>query len=148
LSEYLQQEELWGGEPVHYTPKGYSLAAVGLEALIYENRAEEREAESAAGQESQAGPDQNRPNWVKGSVSEAVRRSDRGQHRSPYGNLKWRGSGHYRGAYNAWHSGAAAPTAQTAAVPEGGARPEDEEPTAGAGMEAGPSEAVTAHGSE
>jgi len=90
----------------------------------------------------------NRPNWVKGSVSEAVRRSDRDQHRSPYGNLKWRGSGHYRGAYNAWHSGAAAPTAQTAAVPEGGARPEDEEPTAGAGMEAGPSEAVTAHGSE
>ncbi len=35
--------------------------------------------------------------------------------------------------------GAAA--ARTAAVPEGGARQEDEEPTPGAGMEAGPSEA-------
>jgi hypothetical protein len=42
--------------------------------------------------------------------------------------------------------GAAA--ARTAAVPEGGARPEDEEPTPGAGMEAGPSEDATAHGSE
>jgi hypothetical protein len=46
LSEYLQQEELWGGDTVHYTPKGYSLAAAGLEALIYEKRVEEREVEA------------------------------------------------------------------------------------------------------
>jgi hypothetical protein len=44
LSEYLQQEELRGEDPVHYTPKGYSLAAAGLEALIYEKRGEEKEA--------------------------------------------------------------------------------------------------------
>jgi hypothetical protein len=37
--------------PVHYTPKGYSLAAAGLEALIYEKRAEEREAEASSGQQ-------------------------------------------------------------------------------------------------
>jgi hypothetical protein len=48
LSEYLQQEELRGGDPVHYTPKGYSLAAAGLEALIYEKRGEEKEAEEKA----------------------------------------------------------------------------------------------------
>jgi hypothetical protein len=30
-SEYLQEEEIWGEDPVHYTQKGYSLAAAGLE---------------------------------------------------------------------------------------------------------------------
>jgi hypothetical protein len=43
LSSYLQDEEVWGEDPVHLTPKGYSLAAAGLESLIYEKRSEERE---------------------------------------------------------------------------------------------------------
>jgi hypothetical protein len=43
LSKYLQQEELWGGgDLVHYTSKGYSLGAAGLEALIYEKRGRRR----------------------------------------------------------------------------------------------------------
>jgi lysophospholipase L1-like esterase len=57
LSEYLQQEELRGGDPVHYTPKGYSLAAAGLEALIYEERGGEGsggESRETAGQEGQS----------------------------------------------------------------------------------------------
>ncbi len=43
MSAYLQEEEVWGDDPVHFTPKGYSLAAAGLESLIYEKRAEEKE---------------------------------------------------------------------------------------------------------
>jgi hypothetical protein len=45
-SEYLQEEEIWGEDPVHYTPEGYSMAAAGLESLIYEKKAEEKEDES------------------------------------------------------------------------------------------------------
>ncbi len=33
-SAYLQEEEILGDDPVHFTPKGYSLAAAGLESLI------------------------------------------------------------------------------------------------------------------
>jgi hypothetical protein len=77
--------------------KGLQPGCAGLEALIYEKRAEEREAEASSGQQPAKRAKQDliksRPNWVKGSVSEAVRRPDGGQHRSPYGNLKWRGSG-------------------------------------------------------
>ncbi len=63
LSAYLQEEEVWGEDPVHMTPKGYSLAATGLEHLIYEKRAEEKEDEPTSwlawgGQEGQAGPQQ------------------------------------------------------------------------------------------
>jgi hypothetical protein len=44
-SPYLQEEEIWGDGPVHFTPKGYSLAAAGLESIIYKKRAEEKEDE-------------------------------------------------------------------------------------------------------
>jgi hypothetical protein len=42
-SAYLQEEEIWGNGPVPFTPKGYSLAAAGLESVIYEKKAEEKE---------------------------------------------------------------------------------------------------------
>jgi hypothetical protein len=32
-SAYLQEEEIWGDDPVHFTPKGYSLTAAGLKSL-------------------------------------------------------------------------------------------------------------------
>jgi hypothetical protein len=41
-SGYLHEEEVWGEDPVHLTAKGYSMAAAGLESLIYEKRGEER----------------------------------------------------------------------------------------------------------
>jgi hypothetical protein len=48
-SEYLQEEEMWGEDPVHYTQKGYSLAAAGLESLISEKKSEAREEGSVRG---------------------------------------------------------------------------------------------------
>jgi hypothetical protein len=83
---------------VHYTPKGYNLAAAGLEALIYEKRGEEREAEEKAekqpAKKARFDLTKKRPDWVKGSVSEAVRSSDGGQQRLS-GN--WRGNKLLRG---------------------------------------------------
>jgi uncharacterized membrane protein YgcG len=113
LSEYLQQEELRGEDPVHFTPKGYSLAAAGLEALIYEKRGEEKDAEERADRQpakkAKFDLSKKRPDWVKGSVSEAVRSSDgtRGNWRGNKqpggtGQQIWRGgaSGHGgRGSY-------------------------------------------------
>jgi hypothetical protein len=32
-SEYLQEEEIWGEDPIHYTQKGYSMAAAGWSPL-------------------------------------------------------------------------------------------------------------------
>jgi hypothetical protein len=34
-SSYLHEEEIWGEDPIHYTSKGYNLAAAGLESLVY-----------------------------------------------------------------------------------------------------------------
>ncbi len=50
MSTYLQEEEIWGDDPVHLSPKGYSLAAARLESLIYKKRAEEKEDEPAGWQ--------------------------------------------------------------------------------------------------
>jgi hypothetical protein len=76
-SSYLQEEEIWGEDPVHYRAKGYSLAAAGLETLVYEKRGEEKETEASGGQgpskKQQFEPFENSPTWVKGSASEAVR---------------------------------------------------------------------------
>jgi uncharacterized protein YehS (DUF1456 family) len=47
-SAYLHEEETWGEDPLHFTPKGYSMAAAGLESLIYEKRGEEKETEEKA----------------------------------------------------------------------------------------------------
>ncbi len=63
---------------MHMTTKGYnSLAAAGLEFLIYEKRGEEKEEEGKARQGSakkpRLDPSQNRPSWVKGSASEVIR---------------------------------------------------------------------------
>jgi hypothetical protein len=64
-SSYLHEEEIWGEDPVHYTAKGYSLAAAGLESLVYEKRGEEKEVESWGGQGPSKKPKmdltQNRP---------------------------------------------------------------------------------------
>ncbi len=103
LSEYLQQEELRGGDPVRYTPKGYSLAAAVLEALIYEKRGEEKEAEEKAerqpAKKAKFDLTKKRPDWVKGSVLEAVRSSE-----GPSGN--WRGNKVPRGAgQKVWRGG-------------------------------------------
>jgi hypothetical protein len=123
-SEYLQEEEIWGEDPVHYTQKGYSLAAAGLESLVYEKKAEEREEESKPNPPKKPRLDltKNRPAWCMGSVAEAVRSdgpasssnwavrgraaprggrpSDRsgGRGRGGYGNGRGRGSNEpYRG---------------------------------------------------
>jgi hypothetical protein len=80
---------------VHYTAKGYSLAAAGLESLVYEKRGEEKEAEASRGQgpskKPRIDPTENRPSWVEGRVSEAVRRDTGGQARPPAFKSKWRG---------------------------------------------------------
>jgi hypothetical protein len=113
LSEYLQQEEFRGEDPVHFTSKGYSLAAAGLEALIYEKRGEEKDAEERAerqpAKKAKFDLTKKRLDWVKGSVSEAVRSSDgiRGNWRGNKpprgaGQQVWRGGGSGyggRGAY-------------------------------------------------
>ncbi len=57
-SAYLQEEEIWGNGPVHFTPKGYSLAAAGLESVIYEKRAEEKEDEAGGWQGAPKRPNQ------------------------------------------------------------------------------------------
>jgi hypothetical protein len=74
-SEYLQEEEIWGEDPVHYTQKGYKLAAAGLESLIYEKKNEEKEEEAKPNPPKKPRQDltKNRPAWVLGSVAEAVR---------------------------------------------------------------------------
>jgi hypothetical protein len=92
---------------VHYTP---GLAAAGLEALIYEKRGKEREAEEKAekqpAKKARFDLTKKRLDWVKGSVSEAVRSSDGGQQR-PSGN--WRGNKLHRGAGQpVWRGGAGA----------------------------------------
>jgi hypothetical protein len=82
-SEYLHKEEIWGEDPVHMTRKGYKLAAAGIESLIYEKRSEGKEAEEKSCQrptkKPRLDPALNRPSWVSGSVSEAVRMDGRGQ---------------------------------------------------------------------
>jgi hypothetical protein len=82
-SEYLHEEEIWGEDPVHMTRKGCKLAAAGIESLIYKKRSEEKEAEEKSGQRPskklRLDPAMNRPSWISGSVSEAVRMDGRGQ---------------------------------------------------------------------
>ncbi len=74
-SEYLQEEEIWGEDPVQYTQKGYKMAAAGLESLIYEKKSEEKEEEAKPNPPKKPKLDltKNRPAWVLGSVAEAVR---------------------------------------------------------------------------
>jgi hypothetical protein len=82
-SGYLHEEEIWREDPVHMTRKGYKLAAAGIESLLYEKRSEEKEAEEKSGQrptkKPRLDPAINRPSWISGSVSEAVRMDGRGQ---------------------------------------------------------------------
>ncbi len=93
-SAYLQDEEVWGEDPVHLTPKGYSLAAAGLETLIYEKRAEEKEEEPTSWQGGAKRPKQDlskkRPDWVRGSVAEALRKDTSQRGRPPFGHRTWR----------------------------------------------------------
>jgi hypothetical protein len=95
MSAYLQEEEVWGEDPVHLTPKGYSPAAAGLETLIYEKRAEEKEDEPTSWQGADKRPKQDlskkRPDWVGGSVAEAVRKDTSQRGRPPLGHHTWRG---------------------------------------------------------
>jgi hypothetical protein len=88
-SEYLQEEEIWGEDPVHYTPKGYSLAAAGLESLVYEKKAEEKEEASRPNPPKKPRLDltKNRPAWCMGSVAEAVRCD------GPSSSGRWMGRG-------------------------------------------------------
>ncbi len=92
-SSYLHGEEIRGEDPVHYTARGYSLAAAGLESLVYEKRSEEKEAEAGGGHGPSKKPKldltQKRPSWVKGSVSEAVRRDTGGQERNSGMSTSW-----------------------------------------------------------
>jgi hypothetical protein len=88
MSAYLQEEEIWGDDPVHLTPKGYSLAAAGLESLIYEKRAEEKEDEPAKRPKQDL--TKKRPDWVRGSIAEAVRKDTTQRGRPPFGHHKWR----------------------------------------------------------
>jgi hypothetical protein len=116
-SEYLHEEEIWGEDPVHITRAVYKLAAAGIESLVYEKKSEEKEAEEKSGQrppkKPRLDPALNRPSWISGSVSEAVRMDGRGQMGPPTPYNKWRGSTHPYGArgYGDAHyrRGAAAP---------------------------------------
>ncbi len=74
-SDYLQEEEIWGEDPVHYTQKGYKMAAAGLESLVYEKKIEEKDEEAKPNPPKKPKLDltKNRPAWVLGSVAEAVR---------------------------------------------------------------------------
>ncbi len=105
-SSYLQEEEIWGEDPVHLMSKGYSIVAAGLESLIYEKRGEEKEAEEKGGQGPAKKPRydaaKHRPAWVKGSVAEAIRRGGGGGggpsrplYKQPPG---WRGGYQQRGS--------------------------------------------------
>jgi hypothetical protein len=114
LSAYLQDEEVWGDDPVHMTPKGYSLAATGLEHLIYEKRAEEKEDEptswQGAAKRAKQDLSKKRPDWVRGSVAEAVRKDSTQRGRPPFGHHTWRGGrggqrGGPRGGPRGGHSG-------------------------------------------
>jgi hypothetical protein len=115
MSAYLQEEEVWGDDPVHFTPKGYSLAAAGLESLIYEKRAEEKEDEPTSWQGAAKRPKQDlskkRPDWVRGSVAEAVRKDTTQRGRPPFGHHTWLGGqgggqrGGARGGYSGYGAG-------------------------------------------
>ncbi len=52
-SAYLKEEEIWGDDPVHFTPKG-----LRLESIIYEKRAEEKEEEAGRWQRAAKRPKQ------------------------------------------------------------------------------------------
>jgi hypothetical protein len=84
------------------TRTGYKLAAAGIESLVYEKRGEEKEAEEKSGQrptkKPRLDPALNRPSWISGSVSEAVRMDQRGQMGPPPPYNKWRGSARPYGA--------------------------------------------------
>ena len=85
-----------GEDPVHMTATGYKLAAEGLEAVIYEKKREEREAEEKQelrpAKKPRVDPALSRPDWVRGNVSEAVRLDGRGQMGPPTLRKNWRGS--------------------------------------------------------
>jgi hypothetical protein len=95
-SDYLHEEEVWGEDPVNMTATGYKLAAEELESVIYEKMREEREVDEKQGQgpakKPRVDPALSRPDWVRGSVSEAVRLDGRGQMGSPPQRKTWRGS--------------------------------------------------------
>ena len=85
----MQEEEIWGEDPVHFTQRGYSLAAAGLESLVYEKKAEEKEDESKPNPPKKPRLDltKNRPAWCMGSVAEAVRIV------GPSSSSRWTGRG-------------------------------------------------------
>jgi hypothetical protein len=81
--------------------KGYSLAAAGLESLIYEKRAEEKEDEAGGWRGAAKRPKQdlskNRLDWVKGSIAEAVRKDASQQGRPLFGQVARRPERRYEG---------------------------------------------------
>jgi hypothetical protein len=113
-SGYLHEEEVWGEDPVHLTAKGYSMAAAGLESLIYEKRGEERDGEEKGGQGPSKKPRydaaEHRPAWVKGSVAEAVRRDSGGQAGAPFKQPPgWRGGYQTGGVSGSGYRGGGGP---------------------------------------
>jgi hypothetical protein len=78
-STNLQEEEIWGDDPVHLTPKGYSMVASGLVALIQSQKETTHDVPVPQGGKQPAGKKlrrdltMNRPAWCRGSVGEAVR---------------------------------------------------------------------------
>ncbi len=105
----MRRKYAWGDDPVHMTRKGYKLAAAGIESFVYKKRSEEKEAEEKSGhrpsKKPRLDPAMNRPSWISGSVSEAVRMDGRGQMGPPPPYNKWRGSSRPYGArgYRAAH---------------------------------------------
>jgi len=103
-SDYLHEEEGWGEDPVHMTSSGYKLAAEGLESVIYEKRREEREVDEKPGQgpakKPRVDPALCMPDWVRGSVSEAVRLDSRGQMGPPPQRKNWRSSSRGQSGHN------------------------------------------------
>ncbi len=97
-SDYLHEEEVWGEDPVHMTSTGYKLAAEGLESVIYEKRM--RNLDRGPPKKPRVDPALRRPDWVRGSVSEAVRLDGRGQMGPPPQRKNWRGSNRGQSGHN------------------------------------------------
>ncbi len=143
-SSYLHEEEIWGEDPIHYTSKVYRLAAAGLESLVYQKRSEEREAEPSGGQDpskkAKLDLTLKRPDWVKGSVAEAIR----GTLEATHGRPSNRGNGEASCTISTEE-----PAAEAEALSEAAARIGDVERTEDAaaartrGGEAGQAEATT-----
>ena len=67
-SGYLQEEEIWGEDPVHYTQKGYSpgCGRAGVPHLREEERGEGGRGQTQPAQEAQVGSNEEQASLLHG----------------------------------------------------------------------------------